>query len=211
MNSQFTQSRWFTRGWTLQELIAPENVIFFSDNWKRLGERRTLAHLIAVRTGIDEAILVGEKTVESASIAKRMSWASKRETTRPEDLAYSLMGIFSVNMPMLYGEGKRAFLRLQEEIMRNSDDQSIFAWVDPSQAPDSLHGLLAKSPSAFLHANTIMPYQDREFREPFSISNRGLRIDLHLTPVTDPTIGSGDIYVAAIDCVSNTFNLSLAV
>ncbi|KAJ4355566.1 uncharacterized protein N0V89_003584 [Didymosphaeria variabile] len=72
----------------------------------------------------------------SVSVAERMRWASKRETTRTEDIAYCLLGIFDVNMPLLYGEGEKAFTRLQEEIMKNSDDQTIFAWV-PSSAGSS--------------------------------------------------------------------------
>jgi hypothetical protein len=72
--------------------------------------------------------------IDQASIAKMMSWASKRTTTRMEDIAYCLLGIFGVNMPLLYGEREKAFIRLQEEIMKNSDDQSLFAWgytIDP--------------------------------------------------------------------------------
>jgi len=195
--SEFTKSKWFTRGWTLQELLASKKVIFFSHDWIKLGDKQALGRVIAGKTLIDEDILTEKRSLQSASIAKRMSWASKRKTTRAEDLAYCLMGVFSVNMPMLYGEGEeRAFLRLQEEIMKHSDDQSIFAWVDEKTTPDALHGLLAKSPVAFFHANTIMPYQDREVREPFSISNRGLQIELHLSPVP----GDNGDFVAAIDC-----------
>ena len=65
----------------------------------------------------------------SACVAVRMSWASKRETSRVEDVAYSLLGLFNVNMPLLYGEGRKAFYRLQLEIVKNSDNESIFAWV----------------------------------------------------------------------------------
>ena len=68
--------------------------------------------------------------INSASVAQKMSWASRRTTTRLEDVAYSLMGIFDVNMPLLYGEGQKAFMRLQHEIVRVSDDESIFAWTD---------------------------------------------------------------------------------
>ncbi|TRX92858.1 hypothetical protein FHL15_006264 [Xylaria flabelliformis] len=133
--------------------------------------------------------------LDSASIARRMSWAAKREVTRPEDTAYSLMGIFSVNMPMLYGEGaEKAFLRLQEEIMRESDDQSLFAWIDQSSSPEARFGLLAPSPSNFLYSNSIVPYEDYEPRSPYAMTNRGLRIELHLTAIKDGQ------YVAAVDC-----------
>jgi hypothetical protein len=133
--AKFTSSRWFTRGWTLQELLAPKRVFFYGKtvcgDWTPpLGDRTTLAVLISEITSIEIDYLTGRKSVHCASIAKRMSWAAERQTKREEDLAYCLMGLFSVNMSMLYGEGTRAFTRLQEEIMKISDDQSIFTWTD---------------------------------------------------------------------------------
>ncbi|KAF4631600.1 hypothetical protein G7Y89_g6537 [Cudoniella acicularis] len=131
--AHFAASRWFTRGWTLQELIAPPGVEFFAQDWTRIGTKDYLSHVISRITGIDEATLKG-RSVKEVSVAKRMSWASKRVTTRIEDIAYCLIGIFGINLPLLYGEGERAFIRLQEEIMRSSDDQSLFAWEDKSSA-----------------------------------------------------------------------------
>ncbi|KAI3336678.1 HET-domain-containing protein [Xylariaceae sp. AK1471] len=193
--ARFSGSKWFRRGWTLQELLAPKEVEFFSGNWSRIGEKRALSVLLAEITGIDIEILLDDRPLDSASVARRMSWAAKREVTRPEDMAYSLMGIFSVNMPLLYGEGgERAFLRLQEEIMRESDDQSLFAWVDQYSPPNARFGLLAPSPSNFLYSNSIIPYQDWEPRSPYAMTNRGLRIELHLTALNDGQ------YVAAVDC-----------
>ncbi|GAW23120.1 hypothetical protein ANO14919_126700 [Xylariales sp. No.14919] len=193
--AEFTKSKWFRRGWTLQELLAPREVQFFSGDWIPIGEKGTLSDLLAEITGIDREILLGEMPLSSASIARRMSWAAKREVTRPEDIAYSLMGIFSVNMPMLYGEGaEKAFLRLQEEIMRESDDQSLFAWINESSSPNARFGLLALSPSNFLYSNSVIPYQDFEPRSPYTMTNRGLRIEVHLT-----ALGDGQ-YVAAVDC-----------
>jgi hypothetical protein len=122
-NSQFHRSKWFTRGWTLQELLAPSRVDFYTIGWKRLGSKTLLRKQLSQITRIDERILCGQDDVYSASIAKRMSWASSRKTTRTEDLAYCLLGIFDVNMPLLYGEGKKAFRRLQEEIIKVSVDQ----------------------------------------------------------------------------------------
>ncbi|KAI0451781.1 HET-domain-containing protein [Xylaria acuta] len=194
-SAKFSRSKWFRRGWTLQELLAPKNVEFFSGNWSPIGEKKTLSELLAKITGIDREILLGNMPLSSASIARRMSWAAKREVTRPEDTAYSLMGIFSVNMPMLYGEGaERAFLRLQEEIMRESDDQSLFAWINQSSSPDARFGLLAPSTSNFLYSNSVIPYEDFEPRSPYTMTNRGLRIELHLTALDDGQ------YVAAVDC-----------
>ncbi|KAI0485433.1 HET-domain-containing protein [Xylaria cf. heliscus] len=194
-SAKFSRSKWFRRGWTLQELLAPKDVEFFSGNWTPIGEKKTLSNLLAKITGIDREILLGEMPLSSASIARRMSWAAKREVTRPEDIAYSLMGVFSVNMPMLYGEGaERAFLRLQEEIMRESDDQSLFAWISQLSSPDERFGLLAPSTSNFLYSNSIISYEDFEPRSPYTMTNRGLRIELHLT-----ALGDGQ-YVAAVDC-----------
>jgi hypothetical protein len=129
LHPEFHRSRWFTRGWTLQELIAPENVLFFYQDWKLLGTKIDLKPFLANITGINQRALSTSDT-NNSSIAQRMSWASRRVTTRPEDLAYCLMGIFNVNMPLMYGEGgDRAFIRLQEELLNSSDDQSLFAWV----------------------------------------------------------------------------------
>ncbi|TBU21976.1 hypothetical protein BD311DRAFT_706275 [Dichomitus squalens] len=126
--SSFRRSRWFTRGWTLQELIAPWDVVFLSCDWTVIGSKNTLSRLVEEITGIDREVLLHEKSLDSVSVAARLSWASKRTTTRAEDQAYSLLGIFDINMPTLYGEGERAFRRLQEEIMRRVPDQSRFAW-----------------------------------------------------------------------------------
>lgn len=138
--SSFMSSRWFTRGWTLQELLAPDNVYFFGrdplGNWTPIGDRITLQDLISVTTTIDVHYLVGRLNVHQASVARRMSWAAKRRTKREEDIAYCLLGLFQVNMAMLYGEGPKAFLRLQQEIMKQSDDQSIFAWVQREESDE---------------------------------------------------------------------------
>ncbi|KAK3394988.1 hypothetical protein B0H63DRAFT_518057 [Podospora didyma] len=127
-DSQFFNSRWFTRGWTLQELIAPEKLEFYQSDWTKIGDKSTMTSLLHEITGIDEVLLEETKCLLRMSVAKRMSWAARRETTRAEDIAYCVMGIFDVNMPMLYGEGPKAIIRLQEEIMKESDDQSLFAW-----------------------------------------------------------------------------------
>jgi len=125
---EFIASKWFTRGWTLQELLAPPKLMFFGIDWKCLGKRNLLSTLLSRITNIPESFVMGLSDLRNASIASRMSWAADRETTRVEDMAYSLLGIFNVNMPLLYGESNKAFTRLQEEIIRGSDDQSIFAW-----------------------------------------------------------------------------------
>jgi hypothetical protein len=192
------KSRWFTRGWTLQELIAPANVRLYDADWNfiaALSDSEAVTDVIADRTRIPRAVLhrdfakgyvasnpgptgfvifpmpcpehntaewrcIGCKTTESLpdvleaySIAERMSWAAGRETTRPEDRAYSLLGIFGINMPLLYGEGSRAFARLQEEIIRTSDDQSILA----SRTAGMIRSFFAHSPDCFAGTEIIKP------------------------------------------------------
>jgi Heterokaryon incompatibility protein (HET) len=118
--SAFRNSRWFTRGWTLQELIAPMSVDFFSREGKRLGDKKSLEQHIHEATGIAVNCLRGDP-LSSFSVNERMSWAAKRNTSREEDIAYCLLGIFDVYMPLIYGEGSRnASRRLYEEIKRSS-------------------------------------------------------------------------------------------
>ncbi|EIW61591.1 uncharacterized protein TRAVEDRAFT_69914 [Trametes versicolor FP-101664 SS1] len=128
IKSLFRKSRWHKRGWTLQELLAPERVEFLTRDWTFLGTKIGLARTLSNITGVDVNILTGRATVDSASVAQRMLWASQRETTRIEDRSYSLMGLFGVHMPTIYGEGPNAFLRLQEEILRTVPDHSLFIW-----------------------------------------------------------------------------------
>jgi hypothetical protein len=112
----FRSSRWFTRGWTLQELIAPRSVEFFSLEGNRLGDKKSLERQVHEVTGVAIRALQGE-TLLDFSVAERMSWTEKRETKRGEDMAYSLLGIFDVHIPLIYGEGKdNALRRLQGEI-----------------------------------------------------------------------------------------------
>jgi tetratricopeptide (TPR) repeat protein len=118
--SQFRKSRWFTRGWTLQELIASPSVEFFSGELKRLGDKQSLEYELHEITGIAIQALRRNSLAEF-SIAERMSWAEKRVTKREEDKAYSLMGIFNIHMSLIYGEGEQnAFRRLHEEINKSS-------------------------------------------------------------------------------------------
>lgn len=191
VEQQIKSSVWFTRGWTLQELLAPQHVVFYDQQWEFLGTKQTLSKLLTLQTGIDEAILDGE-SLSRCSIAQRMSWASQRVTTRIEDTAYCLLGIFDVNMPMLYGEGEKAFLRLQEEIIKRSDDHTIFAW------PIHRHGqpgLLADSPAAFVNCHQIRTMTSRQGRSPYSLTNRGLSIKLLAIQFTT------DTYMVPLDCV----------
>jgi hypothetical protein len=121
----FRKSKWFTRGWTLQELIAPTLVEFFSKEGKLLGNKVSLERHIHEITGIPIKALQGGPLFDF-SITERMFWAEKRETTRKEDKAYSLLGVFDIHMPLIYGEGtKSAFRRLREEINKASKGKSL--------------------------------------------------------------------------------------
>ncbi|KAF2195877.1 hypothetical protein K469DRAFT_532222, partial [Zopfia rhizophila CBS 207.26] len=114
--SAFRASRWFSRGWTLQELLAPPTVMFFSKEGKPLGDKASLEQQIHEITHIPISALQGAPLREF-DIEERMSWTGKRQTTREEDKAYSLLGIFSISMLPNYGEGKEsAFKRLRKEI-----------------------------------------------------------------------------------------------
>ena len=112
----FRLSRWFTRGWTLQELLAPASVQFFSRDGMLLGDKESLQQQIHEITGIAIPALQGEP-LDGFNIEERFTWAERRQTTREEDWAYSLLGIFGIFMPLIYGEGKaHAVRRLEKAI-----------------------------------------------------------------------------------------------
>ncbi|PVH97602.1 HET-domain-containing protein, partial [Periconia macrospinosa] len=124
-------SVWFTRGWTLQELIAPKKMDFYAKDWTFIGTKNSLGlcERLATASGIPPHVFTDPSSIDCFSVSQKLSWAAGRETTREEDESYCLFGIFGVNLPPLYGEGrKNAFRRLQIEIMNNSPDHTIFAW-----------------------------------------------------------------------------------
>ncbi|KAH7920892.1 HET-domain-containing protein [Leucogyrophana mollusca] len=215
-HSKFRRSRYFKRGWTLQEIIAPRRVEFFARDWVKIGTKASETLVIAEVTGVDRRVLSGTLSLAAVSVAKKMCWASERETTRVEDKAYSLMGIFGVHMPLLYGEGENAFIRLQHEIMRTSNDQSIFAWGYKDQRifdwRDQDGGrLFASSPSYFrgcAKVDRIMPSEfldlftsslskDTTYKSHFSMTNSGAQITL-------PVKGTRPTYKAALACVDTS-------
>ncbi|KAK8083534.1 HET-domain-containing protein [Apiospora saccharicola] len=162
--------KWLSRGWTLQKLIAPARVRFYNMHWYYIGTRNSLAEDLQSITGIDYVLLHNfededdidprclldpmasrpetkiQDILASISIASRMFWASGRQTTRSEEAAYCLMGLFSVNIPLLYGEGGKAFARLQEEIIKVTTDTSILVFADMCRSPTNV---LAPEPKAF--------------------------------------------------------------
>lgn len=152
-------------------------VVFFAADWTILGDRRGMSSWIADITGIHIGALRDRSTIQHYSIAQRMSWAATRETTRLEDIAYCLLGIFGIYMAMLYGEGDTAFKRLQQEIMQISDDQSIFAWNLEENAGELCTGVLATSPKVFLSCGSIVRDYNLK-RYPFTVTNLGLSMEL---------------------------------
>jgi hypothetical protein len=183
-------SRWFTRGWTLQELLAPSFVVFFDLNWRRIGDKVSYHKTISYITGIDNAVLLDPSKVFGEAFATCMFWAAKRETSRPEDIAYCLMGIFGVHMPLLYGEGKRAFRRLQHELLKLNSSHSLLTWgprsrhpIDPSPdmskifpSPHTPRSILADSPSLFFLRPDFKPLNVNNDARPWVVTNRGIQI-----------------------------------
>jgi len=204
----FASCRWFSRGWTLQELIAPRKVEFYDEAWILRGTKADLSDELQKATGIDGDVLrVGTIGVLSTiPLARRMSWASNRVTTRLEDTAYCLLGIFGVNMPLLYGEGEKAFIRLQEEIIKESNDLSLLAWTLPSDTESKLrvlslsvdetfqttqqeyYGILAASPAYFRNASDIVSGNDGLFDETYVMTNKGLQITADLAPLDNASV-----------------------
>lgn len=220
----FEQSRWFRRGWTLQELIAPKHVEFFDHQWTRLGDKGTyysrdsffefedgfdgfeaifnlesakpedyegnLAYRIEGVTRIPIEVLTLKqrpinRLLSRFPAAQRLSWAAHRQTARIEDRAYSLLGLFDVKMPLLYGEGKEAFVRLQQEIMNRYHDQTLLAFTRQKHIHWQLHGPLADDPAVFAHSNIVhVPKPQcslpKVLEEPFSYSWRHIDLQIHL-------------------------------
>lgn len=202
--------RWFSRGWTLQELVAPKEVRFFDKDWSQIGNKRKDAETLSKITRIPIGVLQDGMYAEPPSVAQIMSWAADRRTMQDEDRAYSLLGLLGVNMPMVYGEGKNAFQRLQLEIIRKSNDQTIFAWGHSRESGCS-SSFLAGDPSDFGDCSNIVRIEPREFIDElrnnipenelvkipegklrevaestrlrkFSVTNAGIQINLPVTP-----------------------------
>lgn len=188
-------SRWFSRGWTLQELLAPAHVIFWSSAWECLGTKVELKDILSDCTRIDRNVLTGVKPLASICVAQKMSWAAMRQTTRPEDMAYCLLGIFGIHLPPLYGENEKAFLRLQEEILKTSDDHSLFAWTDRNASGSVPYGILARHPVCFTDCNTAVSFRDWTDVSPATTSNLGVSVTLR---VQDMNQG---YYEATLNCV----------
>lgn len=183
------KAKWFTRGWTLQELLAPPYLVFVDRTWRRIGTRESWADEIEKASRIEARYLTSFNPTDftSCSIAMRLSWASRRQTTVEEDETYSLLGLFGVSLPLIYGEGRlRAFNRLRRELVTVHNDDSIFAWkvLQPSlgkhvprahqKGYNSGGGVLAPSIREFWDAFSVKSFGF--CGNSFSMTNRSLEI-----------------------------------
>ncbi|KAK5994862.1 Vegetative incompatibility protein HET-E-1 [Cladobotryum mycophilum] len=169
--SKFLTSRWFLRGWTLQELLAPEHVRFYNEDWVIIGTKGNMCATIGKITGVPRHFLLGITDLHTASVAQRMSWAAQRDTKRKEDLAYCLLGIFD------------------EQIMKTTRDDSILAWGlstdEPFTNEDSdqvIAGrILAAAPSDFANSGQIVPREQASTSlNALDMSGGSLRINTSL-------------------------------
>ncbi|KAF2176903.1 hypothetical protein K469DRAFT_645047, partial [Zopfia rhizophila CBS 207.26] len=171
--------RWFTRCWTLQELIAPNSVLFYSSTWKLVGSKQDLLEPISDITRVDPLVLSNKCELHELSVAKKLSWAAHRQTRRIEDQAYCLLGLLDVNISLIYGEGEKSFMRLQDELLKLSADASLFLWF---RGIDS--GILAPSPRHFHPCGKIVPVRWMKISHSWEMTHRGLRITL---PILQPS------------------------
>ncbi|KAF1967872.1 hypothetical protein BU23DRAFT_372147, partial [Bimuria novae-zelandiae CBS 107.79] len=179
----FQDCRWISRGWTLQELVAPTSLRFYYKDWTLMGDKRDFLEELYEATYIPIFVLdTGD--LSELSVAQRMSWASYRQTTRVEDSAYCLLGIFDIQMPLLYGEGPKAFIRLQEEILKTTDDYSLFAWQAVSTYSQPVlksvyRGLFARSPLEFCYCRFV-ERDNTTSTFPISATTIGLHLQFEL-------------------------------
>lgn len=190
--TSFCTSSWFTRGWTLQEMLAPSDLVFYNAAWNRIGgfndvidTNTRIGDCVSAVTGIDRQLLFRQRTLNSYGIAQKMSWAAARHTERIEDEAYSLIGIFDVSLPIIYGEGRRAFQRLQEELLSKTTDATIFAWDRQEQGSPGgdwrqVADLLAESPKAFAKSSLFVPFALS--RPMFRVNGQAVHFDTRRPP-----------------------------
>lgn len=197
----FCKSKWFTRGWTLQELLAPQQVQFMNKDWQIIGTKQSLQAQLTAVTGISKEVLCGAD-MALIPVSQKLYWAADRITTRPEDIAYCLLGLVGVNMPLLYGEGAgRAFYRLQQSFLQTSDDETLFAWTADADdiASKPYWGLLAPSPRYFRHSGTytVPRFKTHRHGRPVEMTNGALRISFTAQPLGDV---KEHLYLAALNC-----------
>ena len=209
---EFKKSVWFTRGWTLQELLAPRQLRFFDLNWNRLGTKETMVSQIHEATNIKPQYLNGDFT--GACIAEKMSCASARTTKIRDDMAYSMLGIFGITMDVRYGEEEDAFLRLEENLVEKTRDESIFAWTIPPSLKGGLStwpalGLLAPWPSCFSDSGSLT-IESGEYKPRsdvgYSITKKGVEFAI---PMLFPDSGNGTDWNNARNGLRRNYKLGL--
>lgn len=168
--------------------------MFYDHDWNQIGHKHALGDLLESITNIPRIVLAGWNPLRYP-IAERMRWASRRHTTRTEDMAYCLMGLFDVNMPLLYGEGIKSFRRLQEEIIRSTNEDSILAWTAADTTSRLYHGPLAPSPACFTQRG-LWRYSSFE---PLSVSSRGVQTLAYLQPHPKHQ----GLYGAVLECAND--------
>ena len=211
------KSEWFTRGWTLQELLAPQQqMTFFDQAWKPVGTREELSNQICRRTHIDPVYFGNLDQIKRASAATRLSWAAGRKLTRPEDIAHCLLGIMDIYMSPRYGSGQEeAFRMLQMKFTKKYRDQSIFAWKIPSKSQkeqreagsgaalsNEHHGLFAPNPDAFAETGRFTPCKRSVWRHGWNITDQGLLSGHYYTFNAVP-------WVSAIKALKNDIDISV--
>ena len=207
-------SSWFTRGWTLQELVAPRNIDFFDKNWKYLGTKVSLRNELSVASGIPLDVIDDPDTLHRYNNAQRLSWAANRVTAREEDRTYCLLGLLDIHITLTYGEGgTRAFERMQQHLIESFDDESQLAWdvtnvhtdligaeMVSVRLPDSTEcirgaktGLWAHDPVQFARCTDIHPDPARAPPSPNRITNRGLEVMRRtITPFCEANTAKGN-------------------
>lgn len=187
-SQQMKNDVWFMRGWTLQELLAAVSIKFFGKDWEPYTGLPNDKHDLQLMKDISTITSISVEDLQHFSpgptqIRKKMKWASKRTTTRVEDAAYSLIGIFDVSMPIAYGEGEWAFHRLMEVIIQKCDEWDMFAWAGPSSSHSAA---IPRSPRCYCPFDgSKFPEErkDEQNREvhgdnEFTLTRQGLQIKL---------------------------------
>jgi hypothetical protein len=205
----FRRSEWFERGWTLQELLAPRCVIFVTSDWQIIGRKSPVDHdcvvsassllnqTISQVTHIPENILYGfESRRDSVSDSVKMAWAANRSTTKAEDVAYCLLGIFGVHMPLIYGEGEfNARKRLQQEIKKKAEereDPDFWFPINPATSGSPPHVLMSASQSGNSSGLSTRNARQREDLGPSRAAGRS-SYSHTTTPNTENVIDRSDV------------------
>jgi hypothetical protein len=236
----FLQSRWFTRGWTLQELLAPQVVQFFSKEGNLLGDKLSLWPDIARVTSIPLDILQGSYAyLLQYDVEKRLSWAAKRVTTREEDAAYSLLGLFDLHMPLLYGEGRaKAFMRLHREresvtvygnlhspgtkhIQASAPDadqlsEKVIMSAKPAQTPlkrtanEAFHDATVSEMRRIPQTSPAYAVGSETVKAQDPLENRIVRADVRVTSIDESTSEISNILPTAIEGINTDAEYTFA-